>query len=163
EARLEGRTESDGRYFPEPIFEAATREALAAVLTKYEADHPRPPELAPVWEHEPFGPHQDPPWRLHFIDRAGGFVLDSEASAYLKPGDLGPSVILRFSPAQREIFTTMTTEYLGRRVAFMIAGEVAMVPVIRTPIPGGEAMLIGDPSEDPEVAAPALLKRLAGG
>lgn len=162
-ARLEGRTAA-GRYFPEPMFEADTREALADLLSTYETTHARPPELVPIWEHEPFGPGFDPTWRLHFIDRSAGFVLDSEASAYLKPDDtVGPRVVIHFSPAQREVFATMTKDYLYRRMAFLIDGEVAMIPVVRTPIANGEVMLVGDPSKNPEIAAPALLKRLAGG
>ncbi len=160
DARLEGRTEPDGRYLPEPVFEAETREALAGFLRDYEKNHPRPPELTPVWEPIAAGPGGLSSWRLHFVDERAGFRLDGEASARLDSSAAGSVVRLRLGPAQREQFAALTRAHLGQRVAIMIGDEVINLPVVRSEISGGELQLLPSPGVEPGAAAPALLERL---
>lgn len=161
DARLEGRTEPDGRYVPDPVFETTDTKLLAEQLQKYEQLHPRPPELEPIWEYLSSGPEGRPVWRLHFIDKQAGFVLDGGASASLDPSHDVPLVKLKFSPAQGERFAALTRAYVGRRIAFTFDDELVNVPIVREEIPGGEVMLRPDSSGvDPELAAQSLLERL---
>src|SRR5690606_26841184 len=161
DARLEGRTDPDGRRVMDPIFEAEDRAALTDFLHDYEQQHPRPPELVPVWEqHTVTAERRGPRWQLHFVDRQAGFQLDGGASALAVPDAEHPAVWLKFSPAQGEQFAALTRARVGRRLAFTIGDEVVNVPIVREPIPGGQAMLLGDASLGPERGAAALLERL---
>jgi preprotein translocase subunit SecD len=159
DARLEGRAELDGRYVMDPVITAEDQAALLDFLRSYEQSHPRPPELAPVWERHPT--YEAPPvWQLHFIDTQAGFELDGGASATLFRGSEVPAIRLKLSPAQRELFAALTRAQLRRRVAFVIGDEVVNVPIVWEEIPGGEVMLMPEPNRDPEQAAAALLARL---
>ncbi|PRP90239.1 preprotein translocase subunit SecD [Enhygromyxa salina] len=162
DARLEGRTGTEGLRHPEPIIEAETREALASALSAYEALHPRPPELWPVWQRDPFGPGERVAWRLYFVDRARGFAVDAEARAGIQRHDHGPSVHVQLGPAQSERFAALTQAHVGQRVAVVLENEVVMLPVVMAPILDGDIQLIAKPSQDPELTAPDLLARLTG-
>jgi len=157
DARLEGRSVPDGRYFGEPIFEGQRRELLAELLATYEAAHVRPPELAVVWEHSP-GRRDDLDWRLHFVDRSAGFAVDSDARVILEPRD--SLVLLRFGASQRERFAALSGAHVGQRLAFTIDDETLMIPVIHSSITGGQIQLTPNSEGDPKLTAQALVDRL---
>lgn len=162
DAHLDGRNEP-GLRVGEPVFEAETQAALADFLASYERTHARPPELAPVWEQVApgsAGAGASKPWQLHFIDTQAGFELDSEATASIVEGAMGPVVRLQLGAAQRERLASLSEASLGHRVAVVIADDVVMVPIVRDVISGGVVELWTGPGVDPEVAAPALLERL---
>ncbi|PRQ08033.1 SecDF P1 head subdomain-containing protein [Enhygromyxa salina] len=160
DARLEGRTGPEGLRHPEPIIEAETREALADALADYERRRPRMPELRPVWQPEPFGPHERVAWRLYFVDTSRGFTLDDDARATLEPHDLGPRVHVQLGESQRQQLAALTTEQVGRRIAITADDEVLMLPVVVEPIPDGDIALVTSPHLDPKLSAPALFERL---
>jgi hypothetical protein len=162
DARLEGRHGPEGLRHPEPIIEGETREALEKALAAYEAKHPRSPELWPVWEFEPFGPGERVAWRLYFVDRSRGFVLDDQARAGIVRHDHGPSVHVWLGEAQREALYALTLEIVGDRLAIALHDEVVMIPVVMEPIVDGQIQLLTRMREDPELIAPALLARLRG-
>jgi hypothetical protein len=173
EARLEGRTEAGGRRIAEPVLVAERREALAAALAAYEDEHPRPPELRPVWERITTTLAGDQPtdvWQLYFIQigpehgaDAGSFELDGGARARLVPHPLGSVVELELSADQRERFAKLSRAEVGHRVAIVIDDEAVSVPVVREPITGGRVQIWPGAGEDPEAASQALLDRLRGG
>ncbi len=154
DARLEGLTGAGGERRPDPVFEGETREALAEFLRAYEQDHPRPPELAPVWE--PIQAADGQRWQLHFVDRSAGLTLDGEARAWLEPGSSKPPLRLRLGPAQREQLATLTRARLGERLAVTIDDEVVLLPIVHSEISGGELEVRTGPDDDPQ----ALLARL---
>lgn len=162
DARLEGRNGPEGLRHPEPIIEGETREALEQALAAYEAKRPRSPELWPVWEFEPFGPGERVQWRLHFVDRSRGFVVDDQARASIVRHDHGPSVHVSLGEAQRKAFYGLTLELVGGRLAIAVDGEAVMLPIVMEPIVDGELQLLTRTREDPELTAPALLARLRG-
>lgn len=152
---------------PDPIIEAEDREALAAFLADYEAAHPRPPELRPVWEADPFGPDAKVRARLFFIDRSRGFAVDDQARASLRRPDperaLGPSVRVELGPDQTRALAELSAEIVGHRLGFALGDEALMLPVVAEPIPDGDVQLLTRTSEDPNHTAPALLARLTRG
>jgi hypothetical protein len=162
DARLEGRNGPEGLRHPEPIIEGETREALEQALAAYEAKRPRAAELMPVWEFEPFGPGERVTWRLHFVDRSRGFVVDDQARARIVRHDHGPSVHVSLGEAQREAFYGLTLELVGGRLAIAVDGEAVMLPIVMDPVIDGEMQLLTRTREDPELTAPALLARLRG-
>jgi hypothetical protein len=162
DARLEGRNGPEGLRHPEPIIEGETREALEQALAAYEAKRPRSPELWPVWEFEPFGPGERVVWRLHFVDRSRGFLLDDQARASIVRHDHGPSVHVYLGEAQRKAFYALTLELVGGRLAIALDGEVVMLPLVMEPILDGDLQLLTRTRDDPELTAPALFERLRG-
>lgn len=162
DARLEGRAGPGGLRHPEPIIESETREALAKALADYERQRPHPPELHPVWQPHPFGPHERVAWRLYFIDQSRAFTIDDQARAALEAHDHGPTVRVELGEQQRQQFTTLTTAQVGRRIAIVLEDELLMLPVVMEPISSGNITLITSPHEDPNISAPALLTRLTG-
>jgi hypothetical protein len=162
DARLEGRNGPEGLRHPEPIIEGESREALEQALAAYEAKRPRSPELWPVWESEPFGPGERVKWRLHFVDRSRGFVVDDQARAGIVRHDHGPSVHVSLGEAQRKALYSLTLEHVGGRLAIAVDGEVVMLPIVMEPVVDGELQLLTRTREDPELTAPALLARLRG-
>ncbi|MFO7565843.1 MAG: hypothetical protein R6X02_24590 [Enhygromyxa sp.] len=163
DARLEGRSRPEGGYVMDPVITAEDRAALTDFLRTYEQRHPRPPELAPVWELHQVASPDSPLWQLHFIDEQAGFELDGGASASLARSSDFPVVRLQLSPAQGEQFAALTRAQLRRRVAFVIADEVVSVPIVWEEVPGGAVELRPTPSLGPEQAAVALLERLSQG
>jgi hypothetical protein len=166
EARLDGRTEAGGRRIAEPVLFAERREALAEALAGYEREHPRSPELRPVWErtHARAGEESSAGWRLHFIViGAGSFELDRAARAQIVEHSLGPVVEIELSPDGRQRFAALTQAQLGHRAAIVIDDEAVAVPVVREPILGGRVQVWPGAGEDPEAATQALLSRLGGG
>jgi hypothetical protein len=163
DARLEGRTGPQGLRHPEPIIEAESREALAKVLAEYEKKHPHSPELTPIWESAPFGPKERVQWRLYFVDRSHGFVVDEQARAGIVEHDHGPSVHVWLGDAQREAFAALTRAQVGRRIAIALDDEALMLPVVMDAVPDGNIQLIANPHEDPAVATNRLLERLSSG
>ncbi|MEO1291373.1 MAG: protein translocase subunit SecD [Pseudomonadota bacterium] len=55
-----------------------------------------------------------------------------------------PVVNLRFNQTGGEIFARLTRENQGRRFAMVIDDKILMAPVIREPIPSGNAQISGD-------------------
>ena len=160
EARLDQRSGRGGERGPDPVIQAAQREVLSAALTNYEASHPRPPELAPIWE-----PQRDPTgtivgWRLYFIEPAGGFVLDGEARAALVSEPDWQLVHLYLSPAQREGLRALSEAHVGDRLALLVDDEALMVPTIREPIPGGEIQIAPGAQQSINETSAALFSRL---
>ncbi len=162
DARLDGRNGPEGLRHAEPIIEGETREALEGALAAYENKRPRSPEIMPVWEFEPFGPGERVVWRLHFVDRSRGFVLDDQARAGIVRHDHGPSVHIWLGEEQRKLFEAMTRELVGGRLAVVADGDLVMLPMVMEPIVDGQLQLLTRMREDPEVTAPALLERLRG-
>jgi hypothetical protein len=162
DARLEGRNGPEGLRHPDPIIEGETREALERALSAYEAKHPRSPELWPVWEFQPFGPGERVAWRLHFVDRSRGFLVDDQARAGIVRHDHGPSVHVWLGETQRKAFYALTLELEGGRLAIALHDEAVMLPIVMSPIIDGEMQLLTRTREDPELTAPALLERLRG-
>jgi hypothetical protein len=162
DARLEGRNGPEGLRHPEPIIEGETREALEQALAAYEAKHPRSAELFPVYEFEPFGPGERVTWRLHFVDRSRGFLVDDQARAGIVRHDHGPSVHVWLGEDQRKALQALTLELVGERLAVALDHEAVMVPVVMEPIVDGQIQLLTRMREDPEITAPALLERLRG-
>jgi hypothetical protein len=162
DARLEGRNGPEGLRHPEPIIEGETREALEQALAAYEAKRPRSAELQPVWEFEPFGPGERVTWRLHFVDRSRGFVVDDQARASIVRHDHGPSVHVSLGEAQRKALYGLTLDLVGGRLAIAVDGDVVMLPIVMEPVVDGELQLLTRTREDPELTAPALLARLRG-
>lgn len=160
DARLEGLVGVGGERTPDPILEGETREDLQSWLDTYEAQHPRPPELLPIWERDPFGPDHRVRARLYFIAHERGFVADAEARASVERHEHGPSVHVRFGPAQTRDLEALTAVFMGRRLAVALDDEALMLPVIAQPITGGQLELATQTSSSPELTAPALLKRL---
>lgn len=160
DAQLEGRTDSTGRVVMEPMLGADNKDVLAEFLREHEQTHPRPPELAPVWELHLPTPGHPQRWQLHFIDTRAGFAIDGGASATLVRQGSAPVVRLKLSPAQGEQFAKLTRAQLGRRVAFAIGDEILDVPIMLEPITTGEVTLRGHSSRNTELAAQALLERL---
>ena len=162
DARLEGRNGPAGLRQAEPIIEGETREALEGALGAYEKKRPRSPEIVPVWEFEPFGPGERVAWRLHFVDRSRGIVLDDQARAGIVRHDHGPSVHIWLGEEQRKLFQSLTQELVGGRLAVVVDGDLVMLPMLMEPIVDGQLQLLTRMREDPEVTAPALLERLRG-
>jgi hypothetical protein len=162
DARLEGRNGPEGLRHPEPIIEGETREALEQALAAYEAKRPRSPELLPVWEFQPFGPGERVVWRLHFVDRSRGFLVDDQARASIVRHDHGPSVHVYLGEEQRKAFYALTLELVGARLAIALDGEAVMMPIVMEPILDGDLQLLTRTREDPELTAPALFERLRG-
>ena len=170
EARLDGRTELAGQRVAEPVFAAATREPLREALAAYEREHPRPLELAPVWEQiDPEDPSGSPTWRLHFVELgedAGDFVVDGEARARLRDEPHGTVVELRLGAGQREQLASLTRVSVGHRLVIAIGDggewEAVAVPVVREPIAGGQVQLWLGRGSAREAATRALLDRLRG-
>ena len=163
DARLEGRNGPEGLRHPEPIIEGESREALEQALAKYEAVHARSPELLPIYEPDPFGPGERVTYRLHFVDRSRGFVLDEQAQAGVVEHDHGPLVHLYLSEAQRAQLQALTIEHVGGRLAVAVGDEALMVPVVMDPITGGEIQVLTRLREDPRKVTQELLARLGGG
>lgn len=159
DARLDGRTGPRGLRHPEPIIEGESREALAAALHSYEAEHPRSPELSPVWQRTTS--ESEAAWRLYFVDRSRGFIVDEQAEMGIVAHDHGPSVHVYLGASQREQLRTLSAAQQGRRLAFVLDDEVLMLPVVFEPIPDGEVQLVTEVTKDPRQTAPALLERLS--
>lgn len=162
DARLEGRNGPEGLRHPEPIIEGETREVLEQALAAYEAKRPRSPSLVPVFERDPFGPGERVAWRLHFVDRSRGFVLDEHAQAGIVTHDHGPSVHLYLGEAQRAQLQALTIEIVGGRLALALGDETLMVPVVMEPIVGGEIQVLTRLREDPQRVSTDLFARLVG-
>jgi len=58
-----------------------------------------------------------------------------------------PVVALQFNREGAEEFAKLTSENVGRRLAIVLDGEVQSAPVIREPIPNGEAVISGNFSQ----------------
>jgi hypothetical protein len=160
DARLEGRNGPEGLRFGEPVIEGESREALEHALAAYERMHPRPPELAPVYEPAPFGPGERVAYRLHFVDHSRGFRLDEQARAAIVRHDHGPSVHLYLGDAQAAALQQLTAGIIGGRLALALGDEALMVPVVMDPLTGGEIQLLTRMREDPERVTQELLARL---
>lgn len=163
DARLEGRNGPEGLRHPEPVIEGETREALEQALATYEKKRPRPPELAPVFEPDPFGPGERVAYRLHFVDRSRGFTLDDQARAAIVRHDHGPSVHLYLGDAQRAALQQLTTAHVGGRLAVARGDEALMVPIVMEPLIDGEIQLLTRMREDPERVSTELLAQLKAG
>ncbi len=162
DARLEGVTGPAGSRAPDPIIEAESREDLASWLETYAAQHPRPPELLPVYEADPFGPEHHVHARLYFVEHGRGFVVDSEARARLETHAHGPSVHVAVGPAQAQALEQLTSELIGHRLAVSSGDRALMLPVVMEALVGGDIQLLTQTSLDPQQTAPALLTQLTG-
>ncbi|MCK4859366.1 MAG: protein translocase subunit SecD, partial [Candidatus Omnitrophica bacterium] len=58
-----------------------------------------------------------------------------------------PTVALQFNPEGAKQFAKITSENTGSRLAIVLDGEVQSAPVIREPIPNGEAVISGNFSQ----------------
>ena len=162
DARLEGRTGSGGLRHPEPIIEAETREVLEQRLASYAAERPRDPDIAPVWQPDPFGPEARVRWRLYFVDRRAGFIADAQARVSLARSDQGPRVRVTLGPEQAAHLADVSAATMDRRLAITAGDEVLALPVVAEPIEGGAFELMPSPHVDPERGAVRLLDRLTG-
>lgn len=171
EVELGSRATLAGRRGADPIFRAAGedgRATLAAALRAYEAEHPRPPKLRPIYEPQPAAGERGASWRLYFVDtseEAGGFVLDERARVRLDE-DMGLDyVAIELGEAQREALLALSEGQLGDRVALLVDGdEAVMVPMVAEPIPDGKIVVTPAASEPKarSAAARELLRRLTG-
>jgi RNA polymerase sigma factor (sigma-70 family) len=59
-----------------------------------------------------------------------------------------PEINVQFSPEGGELFAATTKENIGKRLAIVLGGHLYMAPVIRSEIPGGQARISGNFSED---------------
>jgi hypothetical protein len=160
DARLEGRTGLEGLRHPEPIIEAETREALERALAAYAGKFSKDARLEPVFEPDPFGPDARVRWRLHFVDRSRGFVLDEQAEAAIVEHDHGPSVHLYLSETQRAQLQTLSMDVAGGRLAVAIDDEALMVPIVMDPISNGEIQVLTRLREDQAQVSSQLFTRL---
>jgi len=58
-----------------------------------------------------------------------------------------PVVALQFNKEGSEQFAKITTDNVGKRLAIVLDGEIQSAPLIREPIPNGEAVISGDFSQ----------------
>lgn len=162
DARLEGLIGPGGTRSPDPIIEAESLEDLQTWLESYEAMRPRPPELLPVWELDPFGPDNRVHARLYFLATEQGFMVDAEARARVEPHDYGPRVHLQLGAAQAQQLEELSGELIGHRLGVVMGQEALMLPLVMDPLVGGEVQLLWQTSRDPERTAPELLAKLTG-
>jgi len=78
--------------------------------------------------------------------------------AYRSSGKLGePLIALELDERGASIFSTLTAQNIGRRLAILLDGEVRSAPTIRTHIPGGHATITGNfTPEEAEALASVL-------
>ena len=162
DARLEGLVGAGGTRSPDPIIEAESLEDLQAWLEGYEAMRPRPPELLPVWELDPFGPDNRVHARLYFLAAERGFVVDAEARARVEAHDYGSRVHLQLGAAQAQQLEALSGELIGHRLGVVLGQEALMLPLVMDPLVGGDIQLLWRTSLDPERTAPELLAKLTG-
>lgn len=84
-------------------------------------------------------------------DEPALFGWDGIASAEPSTDQQGrPTLLITLRPAARVAFATYTQSHIGEYFAIVVDGEVAMLPVINEPIPGGQVVLSGGgPGNDP--------------
>ncbi|MGD2134230.1 MAG: hypothetical protein PVI23_15675 [Maricaulaceae bacterium] len=77
------------------------------------------------------------------VQRLSGELLRM-ASAGRHPQMGSPVVNFEFNAVGAEIFSNLTTNHLGERIAVVIDGLVVTAPVVRSPITGGSGFIEGD-------------------
>lgn len=100
--------------------------------------------------------------KLEFKTEDGKTVLTgkylSDARAQLNPND-EPEVALKFNKEGARIFGEVTTANVGRRIAIYLDDRLLTAPVVRQPIPDGNAVISGGYKTLDEAQREAVLLR----
>lgn len=127
-----------------------TAEAVAAIgqtpllefkLVRFESEDPSSSLLTPTYE--------DTGLTGRFLARATLQFGQTHSGGLSNE----PVIVLEFNSEGGERFETLTTENVGEQLAVFLDGALVTDPVIREPIPGGEATITGDftPEEAREI------------
>lgn len=101
--------------------------------------------------------------KLEFKTEDGKTVLTgkylSDARAQLNPNNNEPEVVLKFNKEGARIFSEVTTANVGRRIAIYLDDRLLIAPVVRDPIPDGNAVISGGYETLEEAQKEAILLR----
>jgi preprotein translocase subunit SecD len=101
--------------------------------------------------------------KLEFKTEDGKTVLTgkylSDARAQLNPNNNEPEVVLKFDKEGARIFSEVTTANVGRRIAIYLDERLLTAPVVRDPIPDGNAVISGGYETLEEAQKEAVLLR----
>lgn len=101
--------------------------------------------------------------KLEFKTEDGKTVLTgkylSDARAQLNPNNNEPEVVLKFNKEGARIFSEVTTANVGRRIAIYLDDRLLTAPVVRDPIPDGNAVISGGYETLEEAQKEAVLLR----
>lgn len=101
--------------------------------------------------------------KLEFKTEDGKTVLTgrylSDARAQLNPNNNEPEVVLKFDKEGARIFSEVTTANVGRRIAIYLDERLLTAPVVRDPIPDGNAVISGGYETLEEAQKEAILLR----
>ncbi|MBK7540225.1 MAG: protein translocase subunit SecD [Myxococcales bacterium] len=84
-----------------------------------------------------------PYWRSYYVDRSvrlTGSAI-SEAMASYDPNTNRPIVLVDFNRFGSLVFSDLTSQVVGQKVATILDGKVKSAPIINGPIPGGRASI----------------------
>jgi SecD/SecF fusion protein len=74
---------------------------------------------------------------------------DLKSAKVTKDNQLGPSQIeITFTDAGKKRFAELTREFIGKRLAIVIGGQLYSAPKIRTEVSGGSAVISGNFGEE---------------
>ncbi|MEZ4404278.1 MAG: hypothetical protein R3B06_29935 [Kofleriaceae bacterium] len=166
----EWRHAESGRTSVDYYLVGPTRQAIIDRLAAVAPDVAVPPELALVFEPFVERDTRRALVRSYLIERTAILSGADVAEAQLTwdPDTNRPSVMLAFTARGRSTFATATAAGLGRKLAMLIDGDVALAPVVQGVIRGGRTTITvgGDTPAAMEAEARALaavLGRAAGG
>lgn len=86
---------------------------------------------------------QRPYWRSYYVDRSvrlTGSAI-SEAMASYDPNTNRPVVLVDFNRFGSRVFSDLTSQIVGQKLATILDGKVKSAPYINGPIPGGRASI----------------------
>lgn len=86
---------------------------------------------------------QRPYWRSYYVDRSvrlTGSAI-SEATASYDPNTNRPVVLVDFNRFGSRVFSDLTSQIVGQKLATILDGKVKSAPYINGPIPGGRASI----------------------
>jgi len=101
-----------------------------------------PPRSELLYSHDELDPQGEPvPYVVRKrVGVSGEHLVDAQAT--FQQGQ--PVVSLRFDAVGARRFADLTEENVGKRFAIVLDNEVISAPVIREPIPGGNAIISGN-------------------
>ncbi|HRC58595.1 MAG TPA: hypothetical protein PKU97_21885, partial [Kofleriaceae bacterium] len=116
--------------------------ALAAKDPKWKVPDDR--QLAFEYSEPPLEADDPRPyWRSYYVDRSvrlTGSAI-SEAMASYDPNTNRPIVLVDFNRFGSRVFSDLTSQVVGQKVATILDGKVKSAPIINGPIPGGRASI----------------------
>jgi preprotein translocase subunit SecD len=101
-------------------------------------------ELLQLRRPEAWNPtNSEPLWVQAAAEGASGIRV-RQASGVQNASGRGYDILIKLTPESADTFRKITRDNVGRRLAIVTDGVVLAAPIIRSEIPGGQAMISGD-------------------